>query len=272
MKVTRCTRLFFLYSCTLFFGLYQLNKHTPSEELPVARSSSSNNNTYTDLDLASVSRDQIQPSHGTAMNRYPEEYTNLKAILEQSPPTPNNDDERKILSFGCSTGEEPLSLAQLYFPSPSVKIFGVDVADKAIGAASEKAQLEPDGKITIIDGRINSPKAYGPFDIVLANSVFCIYGMRGVPYQDITYVMEHFSFDTFQNMLSEIDSYLKVDGVLAIHNSNYNFMDTQLYVDKYEAIESMKCPNHFVPRIDRLEKKFVDVGNVEMECVYRKRR
>jgi|EP00970_Alexandrium_tamarense_P011224 hypothetical protein len=73
-------------------------------------------------------------------------------------------------------------------------------------------------------------------------------------------------------MLSEIDSYLKVDGVLAIHNSNHNFMDTQLYVDKYEAIESMKCPNHFVPRIDRLEKKFVDVGNVEMECVYRKRR
>lgn len=209
---------------------------------------------------------QIQRSHATAMNRYPEEYMHLKAVLEEQSPPPSND-ERKILSFGCSTGEEPLSLARLYFTSPMVKIFGVDVADKAIDAASEKAKQEPEGKITIIDGRINSPKVYGPFDIVLANSVFCIYGS---PYHNITYVMDHFSYDTFQNMLDEIDSYLKVGGVLAIHNSNYNFMDTKLFAGKYEVIKGMKCPQHFVPRIDLVEKKFVDVGSIEMECLYRK--
>ncbi|EED86838.1 predicted protein [Thalassiosira pseudonana CCMP1335] len=51
MKVTRCTRFFFLYSCTLFFGLYQLKQ--PSEESLVARSSSSlaNANTKKNLDI-----------------------------------------------------------------------------------------------------------------------------------------------------------------------------------------------------------------------------
>jgi SAM-dependent methyltransferase len=205
------------------------------------------------------------------MNRYPMEYKHLKAILEEQA-LPKSIKERKILSFGCSTGEEPLSLAQLYFTSPEVKIFGVDVADKAINAAIEKAKQEPEGKITIIDGRVNSPKMYGPFDIVLANSVFCIYGSPGVPYKNITYVMEHFSYDTFQNVLAEINSYLKVGGVLAIHNSNYNFMDTKLYVDKYEVIKGMECPGHFVPRIDLKEKKFVDVGSIEIECLYRKMR
>jgi len=174
------------------------------------------------------------------------------------------------LSFGCSTGEEPLTLAQQYFgEDPSVKIFGVDVADFAISESLKKSQQAPEGKITILDGREVSPKVHGPYDAVLGNSIFCIYGKAGVPFKNVTYVMENFPFSTFESMLEDIDSYLKVDGVLAIHNSNYNFMDTYL-ADKYEPISDKKCPGHFVPRIDCINKEFIGVENQLMDCLFRK--
>lgn len=212
-----------------------------------------------------ANRKQVQPSHGTQMNRYPEQYSFLKELVAQN----QTQDDKKILSFGCATGEETLTLAQQYFEEPSIKVFGVDVADVAVAEATKKAQLAPEGKITILDGREVSPKDYGPFDAVLGNSVFCIYGKRDVPYKNITYVMETFPFSDFESMLDDIDSYLKVGGVLTVFNSNYNFMDTHL-AERYEPIPDKKCPNHFVPRIDRENKKFVDVKDQMMDCLFRK--
>ena len=213
-----------------------------------------------------VNTKQIQPSHGTNMNRYPEQYSFLKELVAHS----QIEADKKILSFGCSTGEEPLTLAQQYFEEPSTKVFGVDVADYAVSEAIKKANQAPEGKITILNGREVSPKVYGPFDVVLGNSVFCVFGKKGVPYQNITYVMETFPFSLFESMLDEIDSYLKVGGVLAIFNSNYNFMDTHFADSRYEPIADKKCPNHFVPRIDRENKKFVDVKDEMIDCLFRK--
>lgn len=210
-------------------------------------------------------KNQIQLSHGTSMNRYPEQYNFLKELVAQN----QTDADKKILSFGCATGEETLTLAQHYFLEPSIKVFGVDVADFAVSEASAKAKLAPEGKITILDGRKVSPKDHGPFDVVLGNSVFCIYGIRGVPYKDINYVMKTFPFSVFESMLDEIDSYLKVGGVLSVFNSNYDFMDTHL-AERYEPIVGKKCPNHFVPRIDRENKKFVYLKDAMMDCLFRK--
>jgi len=208
---------------------------------------------------------QIQPSHGTQMNRYPEQYSFLKELVAQN----QSEADKKILSFGCATGMEPLTLAQQYFEEPSITIFGVDVADYALSESTKRASEVPEGKITILDGREVSPKVHGPFDAVLGNSVFCIYGKRDVPYQNITYVMEMFPFSVFESMLDEIDLYLKVGGVLTVFNSNYDFMDTHL-ADRYEPISDKKCPNHFVPRIDQENKKFVDVKDEMMDCLFRK--
>jgi SAM-dependent methyltransferase len=202
------------------------------------------------------------------MNRYPQEYSHLKSILEQEHQEANS--VKKILSFGCATGDEPLTLAQQYFEDPSVKIFGVDVADYAIEQARMRAKEAPEGKITILDGREVSPKMHGPFEMVLANSVFCIYGYRHVDYKNVTYVMETFPFATFEAMLHDIDSYLKIGGILAIHNSNYNFMDTLLAQSKYEPLSDKTCPDHFVPRIDRNAKQFINVQKLQLNCLYRK--
>ena len=145
----------------------------------------------------------------------------------------------------------------------------MDVADYALSESTKRASGVPEGKITILDGREVSPKVHGPFDAVLGNSVFCIYGKRDVPYHNITYVMEMFPFSVFESMLDEIDLYLKVGGVLTVFNSNYDFMDTHL-ADRYEPISDKKCPNHFVPRIDQENKKFVDVKDEMMDCLFRK--
>lgn len=212
-----------------------------------------------------ANKKQIQPSHGTIMNRYPEQYSYLKELVAQN----ETEAEKKIISFGCSTGEEPLTLAQQYFEEPSIKIFGVDVADYAVLEATKKAKQAPEGKITILDGRKVSPRVHGQFDVVLANSVFCIYGKRDVPYKNITYVMDTLPFSLFESMLGDIDSYLKVGGVLTVFNSNYNFLDTRL-ADRYELIADKKCPKHFVPRIDREKRRFVDVSDHMIDCLFRK--
>jgi SAM-dependent methyltransferase len=211
-------------------------------------------------------QDQIQVSHYTHLDRYADEYRQTVEFTAQSTPT-------KILSFGCSTGEEAVTLATLYFPSSDVKIYGVDLDDEILNKADRLARTSkspdgkqiPEGKITFFNGDSTTIDQHGPFDIIFANSVLC----RNPALLNIGIMMDIFPVSDFEEIMQSLDESLKIGGLLAIINSNYDFMETEVGRKKYNAIS--KCLGNFVPRIDTENRQYIDTYFlIPQECLYQK--
>ena len=103
---------------------------------------------------------QIQKNNVTTYNRHPDVFSAVRKLMADSK-------VEKILSFGCSNGDEPLSLAELWFKD--AWILGLDVDDKCLTDAVRKTQgLRDRIKISYSTQRIIEKS--GPFDVVFAMS------------------------------------------------------------------------------------------------------
>lgn len=194
-------------------------------------------------------RNQIQLSHTTAMNRYPDEYSAVQNYFQTQVPEghPSGTTNKKMLSFGASTGEEAITLASMYFTDGTFTVYGVDLDEESLvkANASVVAHLPKfdDGKIMFFNGKNTDISKYGPYDAIFANSVLCYHGNRDVSPQSI---LTKYPFSAFEDSLGYLDANLNVGGVLAIVNTNYHISDTQLY-RKYKTLA--QCKN-FVPKVD----------------------
>src|SRR4051812_759619 len=100
---------------------------------------------------------QLQTNNKTFVGRYWTEH----AVLRRYVPS---DAGLAILSFGCSTGEELVSLAALF---PGARLFGCDIDWHNLSAA--RALL---GRAaTIFESRDDEIVRHGPFDVIVCNSV-----------------------------------------------------------------------------------------------------
>ena len=82
---------------------------------------------------------QIQLSHATNLNRYPDEYGAVKTYFDHNALLKPG----KILSFGSSTGEEAISLVNMYFQSSEYKdwtIYGVDIDEATLKTARDNSK------------------------------------------------------------------------------------------------------------------------------------
>lgn len=156
----------------------------------------------------------------TAMNRYPEIFSACSDYF-------GKDKNIKILSYGCSTGEEVLTLRR-YFPNATI-----------VGAEINKHSLEVckshkvDDKITFIKSTAKNIKKHGPFDIV-----FCMAVLQRTPdtitQQGITSLKDIYPFEKFENQIIELDGYVKKGGLLVSHFTQYDFIDT-VVSNKYKV-------------------------------------
>jgi len=189
------------------------------------------------------------------MNRYPDEYEAVREHL-RGRDSNNKASKYKLLSFGCSTGEEAITLATMYYPDDggggeNTVIFGVDVhqesVDKAralwVAATTNKGgKIIPEGKVTFFNGKNTSISAHGPYDAMFANSVLCIH-----PADNPRMVIKKYPFEQFESSLAYLDANLKVGGVLAIVNTNYHFSRSE--ISKRYTPLAAKCSN-FVPKVN----------------------
>jgi hypothetical protein len=153
-----------------------------------------------------------QIRNDTSEDRYPAIFQHL--MKEASI---NERSELKILSFGCSTGEECSSLRK-YFPS--ALIVGLDINTKNIEIARKK---NLDDKIVFFSD-LEDIKQYGEFGIVIAMSVLC----RWPDSSGINNISGIFSYKTFNKMLEMINEFVAKSGYLIIYNANFRFTDTQI--------------------------------------------
>ncbi len=177
--------------------------------------------TYIFLAFSSGTKEKniFQEASTTEYDRHPDLFNFLKSRY--------SDKQIKILSFGCSTGEECISLNK-YLPNAS--ILGVDINKKSL----EKAEKINSNKNIIY--KYCEPKDIynlGEFDVVLAISVLC----KHPEAEYLNNLSKIYPFKRYEDMVHKLDSVVKEDGLLIIRSSNYIFSDTKTS-NNYQLIKN----------------------------------
>ena len=155
-------------------------------------------------------RSYYQHSTFTINNRYPilfRECANY--LLKRENP--------KILSFGCSTGEEVFSISR-YIPNSN--IVGVDINPWCIKQCLEKDYKK---EHTFIHRFSTNFEYQSDFD-----AIFCMAVFQRTENRTNTDNSKSvgFLFEKFENEISILDQKLKSGGLFIIDHSDYNFMET----------------------------------------------
>lgn len=195
-------------------------------------------------------KQQHQLTSVTASNRYPE----LFAAAQMNAAT-----HGKILSFGCSTGEECFSL-QGYFPDSA--IVGVDINARNIKTAIRR-NTSPTIKFLYSSPEIIS--AEGKYDLIFCLSVLC-------RWEDTKFVdncEEIYPFSKYEETVEMLAQELTVGGLMVIYNSNFRFEDTKIFASGFEIVPTPQISDSgFVYKFDINNNRLTESHKY---CIYRRK-
>jgi SAM-dependent methyltransferase len=188
---------------------------------------------------------QAQRAVHTALDRYPEAFAAAAHFARTMRPV-GDTRALRVLSFGCSTGEECFSL-RAYFPDAA--IYGCDTNDSVLAIATARQKL---GGITFFHSSSKTLRDHGPFDIVFCMSSLCLFpeanrqsGENGT-----------FSFSAYDDLLSEINGNLRPGGLLIIYNGSYPFSLSHA-ASEYDVVQAdILVENGFVNKLHRNGRAF----------------
>jgi len=155
----------------------------------------------------------FQPYNFTLPDRYPWLFQFAAERLQRRP-------QPRILSFGCSRGEEPFTLRS-YFPS--AQITGIDVDPDNIACCVERARAQSAEGLTFATAADTQGEPSESFDAVFCLAVLCLGDLttsrarRSDPY---------IYFERFEAIVSDFARCLKPGGLLLLHTANFRFCDT----------------------------------------------
>ncbi len=160
-----------------------------------------------------------QPYGTTSIDRYPEIFQLVRQSVGDSATT-------RILSFGCSTGEEVFCLRR-YFPEAI--IFGLDINPFNIAVCRFRHLRHGDKGINFATAGSTAREADASFDAIFAMAVFR-HGDLNLPTPPPT--SDHLiRFADFEQSVADLARVLKPGGLLVIENAMFRFCDTRLARD-----------------------------------------
>ncbi|MCK6616506.1 MAG: methyltransferase domain-containing protein [Cyclobacteriaceae bacterium] len=195
-------------------------------------------------------KEQHQLTSKTATDRYPLLFTEVSRVAGDANRT------LKLLSFGCSTGEECFSLKK-YFPN--ARIFGADINTLNLAIARRK-NISPD--ITFLYSKPQNLLKTAPYDAVFCLSVLC----RWEDTKDLPNCSAIYPFSKFEKTVKELAAMVVKGGLLVIYNSNFRFEDTEAFKD-FEIVQSSLPSSGFVHKFDRFNNRLLAEHT---HCIYRK--
>lgn len=136
-----------------------------------------------------------QQSHETRPNRFPKIFSSIQKMR----PNPT-----RILSFGCSTGEECFTLAEMF---PDAEIVGVDIDPWVIETAKKNNKYKD--RVSFVTSLENA----GEFDVVFCLMVFFS-------------IYDKYEFQTFDEAVKTLNEFIAHNGLLVIYTAKYDFMRT----------------------------------------------
>jgi hypothetical protein len=191
-------------------------------------------------------RELHQTTPYTAEDRYPEL---MKLTAELRP------DPERILSFGCSTGEE-LATLRHYFPS--AEIVGAEINARSRRIAVRR--FASDGRIAVVP----PGKVERSFDIVFALAVFQRepHKIAEMEVEDLT---AHYPFERFDEAVGDLVDRLEPGGLLCVINAHYPVEAASAFA-KLETVEG--SPFMHPPLFGRDGRRLADP---ESRTIFRKR-
>jgi len=163
--------------------------------------------------------DVHQVSNMTCENRYPELFLESTAILEDRP-------DLRIVSYGCSTGEEVRTLRK-YFPQSY--ILGVDINRWNLVQCHAQAW---DSKIHFAHSESPQWSSGAFFDMICCLSVLQRPENRDPRTTDSS---AFYPFAKWNAKLVELDEHLAIGGLLLLADMDYRFDDCAV-AEKYELL------------------------------------
>ena len=168
----------------------------------------------------------------TAEERYPE-------LFDFAASTAPN--ARRILSFGCSTGEE-LSALRLRFPA--AEIVGAEINPRSRRIAAMRMASDAGTMV------IRTPRLAGRFDMIFALAVFQRepHKVEEMKLQDLSL---WYGFDRFDATVGDLVDRLEPGGIMCVIHNQYRIEDLSVISDLVPIQQSPESPGPFFARDGR---------------------
>lgn len=154
----------------------------------------------------------FQPFNDTSADRYPRIFGFVQSALGAT-------SKIRILSYGCSTGEEVFSLRS-YFPSAVIK--GIDINAANIAVCRRRLKEKPDAAMSFEPASSIEAEPAAVYDAIFAMAVLR-HGSLGLP--GVTRCDHLIRFDEFARAVEDFRRCLKSGGLLVIRHSNFRLCD-----------------------------------------------
>ncbi len=200
----------------------------------------------------------FQPFTDTEVDRYPRLFRYARENLPGGPAV-------RLLSFGCSTGEEVFTLRH-YFPEAAIR--GIDINRANIKVCQRKLRRAPDPGIDFLQAGSTQGEETAAYD-----AIFCMAVLRNgnlaLPDKDRSDL--YIRFEDFAATVADFDRCLKPGGLLFIVSSSFRFADTPT-ASGFEAALQRQIKNPSSPRARMFDEKNREIpGAVYSDTVFRKR-
>jgi SAM-dependent methyltransferase len=156
-------------------------------------------------------RNLFQPFANTGADRYPTIFRFARDIL-------GDGTALRLLSFGCSTGEEVFSLRH-YFPQAFVK--GIDINPLNVALGEQRRLASSDANIVFALDNSTAGEPAENYD-----AIFCMAVLRHEFVAEQERCDPYLAFADFERTVGDFARCLKPGGLLALRHCNFRFSDT----------------------------------------------
>ena len=198
----------------------------------------------------------FQPSNDTEPDRYPAAFAYVRDQL-------GNGEDLRILSFGCSTGDEIFSLRR-YFPSAWLK--GIDISRGNVADCEKRRRAASDDRMAFAVAGSTAGEPTAHYDAIFAMAVFRHGDLSG---SDAQSCRHRITFSAFESTVADLARCLRPGGFLAVEFSNFRFCDTEVAGQFECVLQVPKAPYHpQVPLFGRDDRR-LDIAGYD-DVVFRK--
>lgn len=197
----------------------------------------------------------FQPDNHTLPDRYPELFDIALREIGDGP-------DRRLLSFGCSTGEEVFALRRRF---RAARLEGLDINRRNIAIARARLAAAPDERIVFRAAGSGADLAPSSYDAIFCMAVFR-HGSLG---DGVFPRCDHrIRFADFDRAASDLAASLRPGGLMFLEWSNFRFCDTRAFAQFEPAHTASQAdkPDPIYDRADRLMP-----GAAYRDVVFRKR-